>query len=106
MALGTPEPGASEVNEPPELPVQPSELRDVCDVWGHGYVREVLGLVAGAHHAQRKGRRKNARLTPELVRTIRELTKTRTTGWIAQHYGVSYGTVRDLVNGKSWSWVK
>lgn len=99
------------MNDPDELPVRPSELRDVCDVWGHGYVREVIGLVAGAHHARqilpgvgRKGRRQNARLTPELVRVIRELSKTRNTCWIARHYGLDNGTVRALLTGRSWSW--
>jgi hypothetical protein len=116
VALGTPEPGAGEVNDldPDDAPVESSELRDVCDIWGEGYVREVLGLVASAHHVRQilpkagyAGTEwRGARLTPELVRVIRELSKTKNAGWIARQYGLDSSTVRHLLSGKTWSWVE
>lgn len=50
--------------------------------------------------------RRNTKLTPELVREIRErFARGDKKSEISAHYGISYATVNNIFTGKAWSWI-
>lgn len=94
-------------------PVTLADMQTCRRQWGDAYLGEVFGLIASAHYARQilptqkreDGTRPGARLTPELVRLIRQRAQTENIGRIANQYGLGVGTILAVVQGRSWKHV-
>jgi uncharacterized protein (DUF2267 family) len=58
------------------------------------------------HPQGKEGTNGNARLTPDNVKTIRELLKTMPVGKIAEKFGVTHPLICNIRNGKRFAWVE
>lgn len=60
-----------------------------------------------AHGTSFRGdRNPKAKLSEQAVIEIRSLCSTETRASLARRYGVSHGTIRSALRGRSWGWVK